>query len=267
MSKFQIVPSEEGTSTEDALLEFNSVYIPIASVADRFSELPETERNKLYGKAATAVDSRINKEAKELGITLDGKLHDNVETVISTYKAKILELTEANESLKVNTDKATRNEIEKLTQKVSDLTTLNEKLRGDYDTVSSEKQNIEKEFTQKEIQIMVSSKLGAAKNEFVLIEDMNIRDACTFDETKYKFTIDENKNEVVYDSAGQVVLSSAKAGAFASYKEVLESIYVKRGAFKKVTGNGSLNIDRTQNTAPVLPNRTDMSSGRTLGKK
>jgi len=84
MSKFQIVPSEEGISPEDAMLEFNSVYIPIGSVAERFSELPETERNKLYGKAATAVDSRINKEAKELGLTLEGKLHDNVETVIAT---------------------------------------------------------------------------------------------------------------------------------------------------------------------------------------
>lgn len=267
MSKFQIVPSEEGISPEDAMLEFNSVYIPITSVAERFSELPETERNKLYGKAATAVDSRINKEAKELGLTLEGKLHDNVETVIATYKAKIAELTEANTSLKENTDKASRNEIEKLTQKVNDLNILNEKLRGDFDAVSNEKQNIEKEFTQKEIQIIVSSKLGQAKNEFVLVDDINIRDACTFDETKYKFTLDENQNEVVYDINGQVVLSSAKAGAFASYKEVLESIYIKRGAFKKVTGTGTMNIDRTQNTAPVLSNRIDMSSRVTLGKK
>jgi hypothetical protein len=66
---------------------------------------------------------------------------------------------------------------------------------------------------------------------------------------------------------GQVVLSSAKAGAFASYKEVLESIYTKRGAFKKVTGVGSMNVDRTQNAAPILSNRIDMSSKVTLGKK
>ncbi|WP_196300082.1 hypothetical protein, partial [Streptococcus pneumoniae] len=91
--------------------------------------------------AATAVDSRINKEAKELGLTLEGKLHDNVETVIATYKAKIVELTEANTSLKENTDKASRKEIEQLTQKVSDLTNLNQKLKGDFDTVSTEKQN------------------------------------------------------------------------------------------------------------------------------
>lgn len=267
MSKFKIVPSEEGISQEEALLDFNSVYIPIDSIAQRFNDLPETERNKLYGKAATAVDSRINKEAKELGLTLEGKLHDNVETVIATLKTKIAELTEANISLKENTDKAAKSEIEKLTQKVSDLTTLNEKLKGDLDIVSNEKQTIEKEFSQKEIQIMVGSKLSAAKNEFVLVDDMNIRDACAFDEAKYSFKLDENQNEVVYDSNGQVVLSSTKAGAFANYKEVLESIYVKRGAFKKVNGNGALTLDRSKNEKTPIPNRIDMSSKITLGKK
>lgn len=267
MSKFQIVPSEEGISPEDAMLEFNSVYIPIGSVAERFSDLPETERNKLYGKAATAVDSRINKEAKELGLTLEGKLHDNVETVLSNLKSKIAELTESNANLKDNTDKATKNEIEKLNQKIEDLMRVNEKLKGDLDIVSNEKQNIEKEFTQKELQIIISSKLSAAKNEFVLVEDMNIRDVCLFDESKYSFKLDENQNEVVYDSNGQIVLSSTKAGAFANYKEVLESIYVKRGAFKKVTGTGTMNVDRSQNSAPVIANRIDLSSKVTLGKK
>jgi hypothetical protein len=109
--------------------------------------------------------------------------------------------------------------------------------------------------------------LSAAKNEFVLVEDMNIRDVCLFDESKYSFKLDENQNEVVYDSNGQVVLSSTKAGAFANYKEVLESIYVKRGAFKKVTGTGTMNVDRSQNSAPVIANRIDLSSKVTLGKK
>lgn len=267
MSKFKIVPSEEGISPEDAMLEFNSVYIPIDSIAKRFDDLPETERYKLFGKAATAIDSRVNKELKELGLAPSNKTHDNVETVITSLKTKITELTEANTSLKDNTDKATKNEIEKLTQKVDDLTRVNEKLKNDLDTVSNEKQNIEKEFTQKEIQIIIGSKLSAAKNEFVLIEDMNIRDACSFDEAKYSFKLDENQNEVVYDTNGQVVLSTTKAGAFANYKEVLESIYTKRGAFKKVTGIGNAHLDKTQNNAPILTNRIDMSSKVTLGKK
>lgn len=264
---YKIVPSEDGISQEDALLTFNKEYIPIASIVERFSELPETERNKLYGKAATAVDSRINKEAKELGLTLEGKLHDNVETVIATYKAKIVELTEANAKLKENTDKAAKEEIEKLTQDLADYKKLSDKLKLDLESVSNEKKTIETEFTQKQIELMVNSKLGLAKNEFVLVEDINIRDACAFDESKYKFGLDENQNEVVYDSNNQRVLSSAKAGEFASYKEVLESIYLKRGAFKKVTGSGNLTLDRSQNTSTPIPNRVDMSSKITLGKK
>ena len=173
--KFNIVPSEEGISPEDAMLEFNSIYIPIASVADRFSELPESERNKLYGKAATAVDSRINKEAKELGLTLDGKLHDNVETVIATLKTKIIELTETNTSLKENTDKATKDEIEKLTQKVNDLTSLNDKLKGDLETVSNEKQTIEKEFTTKPCCFIFSyDQLEAKDLELIKTDELEI---------------------------------------------------------------------------------------------
>lgn len=114
---------------------------------------------------------------------------------------------------------------------------------------------------------MVNSKLTLAKNEFVLVEDINIRDACAFDEAKYKFGIDENQKEVVYDSKNERVLSSAKAGEFASYKEVLESIYTKRGAFKKVTGNGSLTLDRSQNTVTPIPNRHNMADHIKLGKK
>ena len=250
---FKIVPSEEGGSQEEALLAFNEEYIPINSIAERFGDLPETVRKKIYGKAATVVNSRINKEAKELEVELVDKLSDNVDIIIATYKAKINELTEANASLKENTDKAVKAEIEKLTQEVADYKKLSEKLKGDFENVSNEKQNIEKEFTQKEIQIMVSSKLGQAKNDF--------------DESKYKFTLDESQNEVVYDANGQVVLSGQKHGAFASYKEVLESIYNKRGAFKKVTGNGSLTLDRSQNIVPPIPNRHNMADHIKLGKK
>ena len=267
MSKFQIVPSEEGISPEEALMEFNSVYIPIESIAQRFNELPETERNKLYGKAATAVDSRINKEAKELGLTLEGKLHDNVETVIATYKAKIVELTEANANLKENADKASRKEIEQLTQKVSDLTNLNQKLKGDFDTVSNEKQNIEKEFTQKEIESIINDRRNKSKGKFPIVEDTSIRKACAYDESQYKFTLDENQNDVVYTLDGKVVLSKIKAGEFASFDEVYQTIYTENSAIKKVTGNGSLTLDRSQNTVTPIPNRHNMADHIKLGKK
>jgi hypothetical protein len=267
MSKFKIVPSEEGISPEDAMLEFNSVYIPIGSVAERIHEIPDDQKNKIYGKMANTIDQKISKDANELGLTLNGKLHENVETVMSTYKAKIVELTEANASLKENTDKASRNEIEKLTQKVNDLTNLNEKLKGDLDTVSNEKQNIEKEFTQKEIENIINDRKNKAKSEFLIVEDISIRKACAYDESQYKFTLDENLNDVVYDLDGKVVLSKIKAGEFASFREIFQTIFTENSAHKKVTGTGSMNLDRTQNSAPVIPNRIDLSSKVTLGKK
>ena len=264
---FKIVPSEEGGSQEEALLAFNNEYIPINSIADRFGDLPETERKKIYGKSATVVNSRINKEAKELEVELVDKLADNVDIILSTYKAKINELTEANASLKENTDKAAKAEIEKLTQEVSDYKKLSEKLKGDFENVSNEKKTIETEFTQKQIELMINSKLALAKSEFVLVEDINIRDACLFEESKYKFTVDENQNEVVYDLNGQVVLSSEKAGEFACYKEVFKSIYTKRKALKVNDPTNLPLLDKGKNTSAPLSGRFDMSSKITLGKK
>ena len=264
---FKIVPSEEGGSQEEALLAFNKEYIPINNIAERFGDLPETERKKIYGKAATVVNSRINKEAKELEVELVDKLSDNVDIILATYKAKINELTEANASLKENADKAAKAEIEKLTQEVSDYKKLSEKLKGDFENVSNEKKTIEKDFSQKEIQITISEKLAEAKREFTLVEDINTRDACILDEIKYKFTLDENQNQVVYDINGQVVLSSEKAGEFACYKEVLKSIYTKRKAIKVNDPINNLPLDKGKNTSAPLSGRFDMSSKITLGKK
>ena len=72
---------------------------------------------------------------------------------------------------------------------------------------------------------------------------------------------------MVYGLDGKVVLSKIKAGEFASFKEVYQTIFAENFAFKKVTGTGTMNIDRTQNTAPILSNRIDLSSKVTLGKK
>ena len=106
-----------------------------------------------------------------------------------------------------------------------------------------------------------------AKSEFVLVEDINIRDACLFEESKYKFTADESQNEVVYDSNNQRVLSSTKAGEFASYKEVLQSIYIKRKALKVNDPTNLPLLDKGKNTSAPLSGRFDMSSKITLGKK
>ena len=263
---FKIVPSEEGGSQEDALLAFNKEYIPIASIADRFGDLPEAERNKLYGKAATAVDSRINKEAKELGITLEGKLHDNVDVVISNYKAKIVELNESIASLKENTDKASQIEIDKLTQKVNDLTSLNSKLTNDLENVSNEKQNIEAKYTEKELEIIINKAKEKAKLDVILVDNSDKRELVENDYNRVVFKVDENKNTYAVDSNGNAIISKVNAGKFADPTEIYNDIVAKREAYKKVSGGGSVNLDKSQNTNPTLPNRHNMANNIKLGK-
>ena len=114
---------------------------------------------------------------------------------------------------------------------------------------------------------MVNSKLALAKSEFNLVEDINIRDACLFEESKYKFTADESQNEVVYDSNNQRVLSSTKAGEFAYYKEVLLNIYIKRKAQKVNDPTNLPLLNKDKNTSTPITNRVDMSSKIKLGKK
>ena len=266
MSKFQITPMADGISPEDAMAEFNTMYIPIANVADRLPDISEDQRSKIYAKVANSVDSKINKEAKELGLTLEGKLHENVETVLVALRNKIQDLTKSNEDLKTNTDAASKNEIEKLSQRITDLSSLNTNLKSDYENISNEKKTIETEFSQKQLEIIISNKLLAAKNEYTLVDDINIRDACTFDESKYKFSINEKNEDVVYDANGNAVISkmTATVGTFASYKEVLESIYAKRGAFKKLLGGGGVN-PALISEKPKLENRINLGNKK-LGK-
>jgi GTPase SAR1 family protein len=265
MSKFQIVPSEEGISPEDAMLEFNSVYIPIGSVAERIHEIPDDQKNKIYGKMANTIEQKINKDANELGLTLNGKLHDNVEAVMSTYKAKIVELTEANTSLKENTDKASRNEIEKLTQKISDLTNLNEKLKNDLEIVSTEKQTIEANFTQKEIETFIDKAKDKAKEKVILVDNLDKRELVDNDYNKVLFKVTENKEIYAVDSNGNAIISKINHGKFADPDEIYNDIVFKREAYKKVNGAGALTIDKNEKTP--IPSRIDLSSKVTLGKK
>ncbi len=265
MEKFQIVASE-GCTLEDAMLEFNSVYIPINSISDRFKDLPESQRNSIYGKAAQTVDSRINKEAKELGLTLDGKLHDNVESVINAYKAQITELNESIASLKDNTDKASKNEIEKLTQKVNDLTSLNAKLTNDLENVSNEKQTIEAKYTEKELEIIINHAKELAKKEVILVDNADKRELVENDYNRIVFKVDENKNTYAVDANGNAIISKVNAGKFADPTEIYNDIVAKREAYKKTSGNGNAILDKSQNTNQALPNRHNMASNIKLGK-
>ena len=81
---YQIVPSEEGVTQEQALEAFNKEYIPVGSIADRLNEF-EDQQKKVFGKVAGTIDSKLNKEAKEFGLTLEGKTTENVDLKIKIF--------------------------------------------------------------------------------------------------------------------------------------------------------------------------------------
>lgn len=266
MEKFKIVASE-GFTTEEANIAFGETYIPINSIADRFKDLPESQRNKLYGKAATAIDSRVNKDLKELGIEPSDKTHDNVESVLAAYKSKINELTEANSKLKDNTEKAAKEEIEKLTQEISDYKKLNEKLKSDLELVSNEKQTIEEKYSKKELEIIISQAKDLAKRDVPLVDNEDKRELVENDYNKVVFKVGEDKSIYAVDSNGNAIISKIHAGKFADQFEIYNEIVAKREAYKKISGNGGIHLDKSLNTKDPIPNRIDMSSKITLGKK
>jgi hypothetical protein len=254
---YKIVPSEEGTTTEQALEAFNKEYIPVGSIADRLNEF-EDQQKKVFGKVAGSIDSKLNKEAKEFGLTLEGKTTENVDLIITTFKARISELeSKYNDAL---SNPETKAEIEALNQKLSDRETLIKKLQGDYETTLLAKTEIEQNYTAKEKQLIVSAKLESAKNQFILIEDQNTRDACQLDLMNHKFEIDEAGNEIVRDQSGKIIVSTQNAGGYADYKEVLNSIYTRRNAHRKIQGIGEVK--------PIgITESTNVLSGRVLPKR
>lgn len=238
--KHKIVPIDDSITMEDAMSEFNQMYVPIGSVLDRYQDLPDNVKGGLKARNLGGIDNRLNKVAPNLGIEFSSdKTTERLEQVFLAYDNKIAELETANKGLKDNLTLESKAEIEKLNQSIKDLTALNEKLRGDLELTSKEKETISKEFTQKELQIRVNSLRSAAESKFILIDDVNTRDACELDKMKFNFTLDEQGNEIVYDETGKAVLSTTTAGAFAKYDEVLSNIYTKRNAHKKLNGNGS----------------------------
>ena len=250
---YKIVPSEESTSQEQAIEAFNKEYVPINAIFDRLQDIPEDQKSKIYGKVAGSVDSKLNKEAKELGLTLEGKTPDNVELIISTLKAKYSELESKYNDALVNPE--SKAEIEALKQKLSDKETLIAKLQNDYQSTLDAKTEIEQSYTAKEKQLIISNKLQNAKSKFLLIEDQNTKDACTLEEMFHKFEMDESGNEIVRDQSGKIIVSTVNAGGYADYTEVLNSIYTRKNAHRKVQGVGEVRPKGITESTNILNGR------------
>src|SRR5574343_373661 len=251
MQKFKIVPSEEGGSLEEAMLEFNSLYIPKDSIVERYSDIPETEKAKLFGRVAGSIDAKVKKYASSLELEIEGKkTNEIVELLATTYEGKITELNEKIDSLTANAEKETKAEIDTLKTELAAKQTLIDKLKTDLDTTIEAKTNIEQSFTEKERQLIISNKLESAKSQYILVDDSNTRDACQLDILKLKFELDSEGKEIVKNEKGDIILSTSNTG-YADYKEVLGSIYTKRNAHKKVIGGGVSGTPQKVEITPV----------------
>lgn len=260
MQKFKIVPSEEGGSMEEAMLEFNSVYVPLSGIVEHYARIPDDQKAKLFGQVAGSIDAKAKKYANGLGIEIEGKkTNEIVELLATTYEGKITELNDKIKSLGENAEKETKAEIEALKTELTAKQTLIDKLKADLDKTTEEKTNIEHSFTEKERQLIITNKLENAKNQFILVEDQNTRDACQLDILNLKFELDNDGKEIVKGSDGQIILSRSNTG-YADYKEVLENVYTKRNAHKKVVGGGNT-------TTPLDVSTVKGVNGRTLAPR
>jgi hypothetical protein len=249
---FKIVPSEEGGSQEQAILDHNLQYVALNVVASRLNDIPEGQLNAIFGRVAGTMDVRLRKSAATLGLNLEGvKTPEHLDQVLAAYEIKVSELNQSIDGLNKDRDEATKAEVSKLTQRIADLEALNAKITKDYEVVYNEKETISTEFTQKQIEMQISTLIANAESKFILVDDKNTKDSVEFDKTKHKFTLDQEGNQIVYDLQGKAILSSKGTG-FANYEEVLNKIITERNAHKKVSGEGGFTkLTEVPNMQPI----------------
>lgn len=249
---FKIVPSEEGGNQEQAILDHNLQYVALNAVASRLNDIPEGQLNAIFGRVAGTMDVRLRKSAAALGINLEGvKTPEHLEQVLAAYEIKVSELNQSIEDLNKDRDEATKAEVSKLTQRIKDLEDLNAKISKDFQVVATEKETISSEFTKKQREITISNLIQLAEKDFIMVDDSNTKDAVEYEKSKHNWTIDDENNQIVYDSEGKAILSSKGTG-FASFKEVTEMILTKKNAHKKVSGEGGFTkLTEVPNMQPI----------------
>lgn len=250
---FKIVPSEEGGSQEQAILDHNLQYVALNAVASRLNDIPEGQLNAIFGRVAGTMDVRLRKSAAALGINLEGvKTPEHLEQVLGAYEIKLGDLAKSIEDLNKDRDEATKAEVSKLTQRIKDLEDLNAKISKDYEVVATEKETISTEFTKKQMEMQINNLLSKVESKFLMVEDENTRIAVE-SEKKYehKWTLDEDGNQVVYNSEGKAILSSKGTG-FANFEEAYNAILTRRNAHKKVSGEGGFTkLTEVPNMQPI----------------
>jgi DNA repair ATPase RecN len=246
MSKYKIIPSEEGVSQEDAMQEFNSEFVKTANLSKDFNNLPEEIKSAIAGRVLGSVNTKLKKALKELDLDLiEGDTAGSIEAlseklaeVKSEYQKEIEDARKGNpeidEKLKV------------FEKKLEEQKALNKKLKEDYELAKSEKENLSKEFSAKEKAILLNEYKRNQLSKLSLVDEEIYRLAFDKKMESFKVELDEENNPRVLDANGSPIISKKEAGKFADYAEVAFEVAESIKAIKKSPENSAFN-------APLIP--------------
>ena len=247
MSKYKIIPSEEGVSQEDAMQEFNQEFVKTANLAKDFNNLPEDVRNAIAGRVLGGVNTKLKKALKELDLDLiEGDtagsielLNEKLTEIKADYQKEIEDARKGNPEID--------EKLKAFEKKLEDQKALNKKLKEDYDLAKTEKENLSKEFSAKEKAIVLNEYKRTQLSKINLVDDEIYKLAFEKKLESFKVELDEENNPRVLDTNGNPIISKKEAGKFADYAEVALEIAESIKALKKAPENG-------QFQAPLLPN-------------
>lgn len=248
MPKYEIVPSEEGISIEDARAEFHNDFAKVEDLHKTFNTLPTEVQGKLRAKLYGEIDSELKKVFNEYGLEFEEKnTKGNLNSLINFNKEQI-EAKEAEIALAKKGGESVE-EVEKLKTELSNIKELNKDLKLKYKEKTDEVDKVKSEYTAKEKAAIVRNKLSEAKSRVRLVDDKVLRKAVDYDLAEYEFEIDEDGKDVVKKN-GQIIKSSLNTGEFASYDEILQVIAEQNNALIKTTASGQHNPNAYSGTPP-----------------
>ena len=209
--------------TDDSTMDtvktaFNEKYVP----AEKYS----TGLGELNGK----VSHSIGKAAKELGIELtkddtkDKPLHELPLILAAKLKGRMDELAGDKSATQEEIENKYKGQLTTFEQKVKDLSELNQSLSTQFEGYKVEVETKERNGKINSVKSEALGKLPWSQTATPILKK-------GFEATiaeKFKFDLDGDA-PVVRDSAGNIVQSKAKAGAPASYEEVISMEFEASG--------------------------------------
>jgi hypothetical protein len=257
--KFKIIASAETITQEEAMEAFNQEFVKTASLSKDFNNLPEEARSSIAGRVLGSVNTKLKKALKELDLELvEGDTVGSVELLnekLAEVKAEYPK--EIEDARKGNPD--VESKLNALEKKLEEQKTLNKKLKEDFELAKTEKENLAKEFSAKEKNVLLNEYKRGQLSKVSLVVDEIYRLAFDKKMEAYRVELDEENNPRLLDANGSPIISKKEAGKFADYAEVAFEVAGSIKAIKKSPENSAFN-------APLIPaNGSERKTPRKVG--